>query len=226
MLQRLEARLHFRGVQCELLDRVEARQGTRTAARSPGAGDRKTKERIRQTLLEVAHVSPPSDHPGLHICEVLQVNSMPSRAPAFYQALWRCVFVLLAGTRILTKELKTRHTARCGRKGSRVPCYFNAPILLSGKLIGFFVRQVPDLMDIILKEIECRRHVFSQNETPKINLLALRYGVSAKSIRECNHLNDSSSLVESGRPGRNFLYIPPHEETHYYKLRRIRFIFV
>ncbi len=97
MLQRLEARLHFRGVQCELLDRVEARQGARTARNQPqeGEGDRKTREGIRQTLLQVAHVSPPSDHPGAHICEVLQVFPCHRAKPASCHSL-AMPFMLLA----------------------------------------------------------------------------------------------------------------------------------
>lgn len=80
---------------------------------------------------------------------------------------------------------------------------------------------MPDLLEIILKEVECRRHVLTRNETPKINLLALRYGVSAESIRQCNQLGTCSSIIEPG--SRSFLYIPPHEVTHHYRLRRIRF---
>ena len=75
MLQRLELRIHFRGVQRELLDRVEAQKGSRAVRNQPrdGEQERRKREQTRKTLLELAHVTPPSNHRGIHICEVFQV---------------------------------------------------------------------------------------------------------------------------------------------------------
>ena len=54
------------------------------------------------------------------------------------------------------------------------------------------VLQVPDLMDIIVREFECRRHVLRPGERPNLKVLGLRYGVSEEAIRHCNGLQDCS----------------------------------
>ena len=54
------------------------------------------------------------------------------------------------------------------------------------------VLQVPDLMDIIVREFECRRHVLRPGERPNLKVLGLRYGVSEDAIRRCNGLQDRS----------------------------------
>lgn len=51
--------------------------------------------------------------------------------------------------------------------------------------LSFSLIQIQDVFDLILKEVECRRHVLKDNERPKLKLLALRYGVSVDSIRKC-----------------------------------------
>jgi len=49
-------------------------------------------------------------------------------------------------------------------------------------------------MDIIMKELEYRRHYFQHNEAPKLKVLALRYGVTEDSIREANVFHTHTSL--------------------------------
>lgn len=70
--------------------------------------------------------------------------------------------------------------------------------------------QVPDLMDIIVKEVECRRHFLRCRENPKLKLLGLRYGVSEAAIRKCNGLEDVSVPIRSDLA---FLYIPPSQNN-------------
>ena len=54
------------------------------------------------------------------------------------------------------------------------------------------VLQVPDLMDTIVREFECRRHFLRPGERPNLKVLGLRYGVSEDAIRRCNGLQDRS----------------------------------
>lgn len=69
------------------------------------------------------------------------------------------------------------------------------------------VLQVPDLMDIILREVECKKHLLRPGEKPKLKLLELRYGVTISAILQCNDLGSSEQLAAP--MGRTFLYIPP-----------------
>lgn len=57
------------------------------------------------------------------------------------------------------------------------------------------VLQVPDLMDIILRDVECKRHALRVDEAPKLKILGLRYGVSETAIRKCNDLDDRSKPI-------------------------------
>jgi hypothetical protein len=65
--------------------------------------------------------------------------------------------------------------------------------------------QVPDLYDIIVKEVECKKHFLRRSEKPKLKLLGLRYGVTEAAIRKCNGLEDVSVPIRSDLA---FLYIP------------------
>jgi hypothetical protein len=53
-------------------------------------------------------------------------------------------------------------------------------------------------------EVELHRHVFKPNERPRLQLLALRYGVAVEDIRAANGLHDPSAPVDK----KNYLYIP------------------
>ena len=48
--------------------------------------------------------------------------------------------------------------------------------------------QIPGLLDLIVKEAECMRHVLNPNEVPRLQLLVLRYGVTLAALRKCNCL--------------------------------------
>ena len=63
--------------------------------------------------------------------------------------------------------------------------------------------QVPDLMHMIMRDFECRRHTLRPGETPNLKVLAMRYGVTEDAIRRCNNLEDRSLPI-----ARSFLYIP------------------
>ena len=52
--------------------------------------------------------------------------------------------------------------------------------------------------------MELHRHVFKPNERPRLQLLALRYGVAVEDIRAANGLQDPSAPVNT----KNYLYIP------------------
>ena len=65
------------------------------------------------------------------------------------------------------------------------------------------VLQVPDLMHMIMRDFECRRHNLRPGETPNLKVLAMRYGVTEDAIRRCNNLEDRSLPI-----ARSFLYIP------------------
>ena len=108
------------------------RASARKAQASKGA--RVRREEIKQFLLELAAHTPPQDHTGAHLSDVLQV---------------------------------------------------------------------PDLMHMIMRDFECRRHNLRPGETPNLKVLAMRYGVTEDAIRRCNNLEDRSLPI-----ARSFLYIP------------------
>ena len=56
----------------------------------------------------------------------------------------------------------------------------------------------------VCAEVEMHRHVFKPNERPRLQLLALRYGVAVEDIRAANELQDPSAPVGK----KNYLYIP------------------
>lgn len=58
-------------------------------------------------------------------------------------------------------------------------------------------------------EVELHRHVFEPNERPRLQLLALRYGVAVEDIRAANGLQDPSAIVDK----KNYLYIPPRRRV-------------
>jgi hypothetical protein len=86
--QRMEARLHFRGVHRELLDRVEngqwRRNSTGASKWSCHAPHEKPNSRVtpevKQALLNIAKLEPPRDHQGIHICEITQVKNFSAFA--------------------------------------------------------------------------------------------------------------------------------------------------
>ena len=75
--QRMELRLHLRGVHRELLDRIDARHKAqrREAAPSTNTGVRLSSE-LKSTLAGLPHLAPPPGHTGVHICEVMQVPGL------------------------------------------------------------------------------------------------------------------------------------------------------
>jgi hypothetical protein len=81
----MEARLHFRGVHRELLDRVENGQWRRN---STGASkwschaphEKRVTPEVKQALLSIAKLEPPRDHQGIHICEITQVKNFSALA--------------------------------------------------------------------------------------------------------------------------------------------------
>ena len=72
------------------------------------------------------------------------------------------------------------------------------------------VLQVPNLLDVIVKEVECKKHFLRRDQKPKLKLLALRYGVTEKAIRSYNGLEDASTPLGNHI---SFLYIPPSDYT-------------
>jgi len=56
------------------------------------------------------------------------------------------------------------------------------------------VLQVPDLMDMILRDVECKRHALRFEQRPNLKILALRYGVTETAIRKCNGLDDGRGI--------------------------------
>ena len=58
-------------------------------------------------------------------------------------------------------------------------------------------------------EVELHRHVFKPNERPRLQLLALLYGVAVEDIRAANGLQDPSAIVDK----KNYLYIPPRRRV-------------
>ena len=71
------------------------------------------------------------------------------------------------------------------------------------------VLQVTDLLVIIIREFECRKHLYRPGEKPKLKLPELRYGVPASAILKCNDLEHSKQL--SAPIARKFLYISPSD---------------
>ena len=79
-------RLQWRGVHRELLDRVESRNRQLSeASQMPVCKNtRKVTPEVREAVLQLQHLEPPSDHQGAHICEVTQVDPLYLRV-----VLWR-----------------------------------------------------------------------------------------------------------------------------------------
>merc|ERR1719263_281952 len=80
--------------------------------------------------------------------------------------------------------------------------------------LGDIVR-IPELLELMTKEIECQRHYIKPQAKLEgelhLKLLALRYGISKDSIRKCNDLPDPASMIVQAN--RKFLYIPPREHA-------------
>ena len=72
------------------------------------------------------------------------------------------------------------------------------------------VLQIPNLLDVIVKEVECKKHFLRPNERPKLKLLALRYCVTEEAIRSYNELELSPIVIGKNTP---FLYIPPSDHA-------------
>jgi hypothetical protein len=128
----------------------------------------------------------------------------------------------LAGSRTSFAVLDEMHNARKLRAPAGTSCRrgveqeiksllmsltFYTPHDYAGVHLGD-VFQVSDLRDIILKEVECKRHILRRGEKPKLKVLGLRYGVSEAAIRKCNGLEGGSLPLNHSI---SFLYIPPSE---------------
>lgn len=72
------------------------------------------------------------------------------------------------------------------------------------------VLQVPNLLDVIVKEVECKKHFLRRDQKPKLKLLALRYGVTEDAIRSYNGLEGTPIPLGNHI---SFLYIPPSDHT-------------
>ena len=143
----------------------------------------------------------------------------PARARALSHPPPRAVSPLEEGAfrcRQVLQDIRTeRASARKAQasKGARVRCEEIKQFLLelaahtppedqTGAHLSD-VLQVPDLMHMIMRDFECRRHNLRPGETPNLKVLAMRYGVTEDAIRRCNNLEDRSLPI-----ARSFLYIP------------------
>merc|ERR1711939_604703 len=111
----------------------------------------------------------------------------------------------------LLREKRLSTAAACQTSPGRLTDEMKDALLLGTAPEGHIgthvseVLQSPDLLSIILREVECKKHYIGP-ERPNLWVLGLRYGVTAKAIREVNDLHDRSLAFESDR---KYLYIPP-----------------
>ena len=66
------------------------------------------------------------------------------------------------------------------------------------------VLQVPDLMHMIMRDFECRRHNLRPGETPNLKVLAMRYGRTDRSLWNSRRVNERKEQGER------------HKHTHYH----------